>query len=791
MRSRPHSPSVPRSHPDRSHTPRRLGVAAAATVVALGAGAIAAPAAQAADPVLINMVTMNDFHGRIEAGPPNGPAGGIAAIANAVNDIRATNPNTVFAAAGDMIGASTFTSFIQDDVPTIEALNLAGLDVSAAGNHEFDRGWADLRDRVQNLADWEYIAANVWDTETTDYALAPYWTQTFDGVTIGFIGAVTEELPALVSPAGIATLDVNPVVDSVNAVAAELSDGDAANGEADVLVLLVHEGATQPTVESATDLTTPFGRIVDGVTDEVDAIVSGHTHLAYNLVIDDRPVISSGQYGEKFSDMEISVDPDTKQILSMVNTTYSMTTGTGATGDPYTVKPEYAPTAAEQPIVDLVAESVAYAKVAGAVKVGDITASFQRGIQPRTPTPTDPATTQEARGAESTLGNFVADVQLDQAQVRFPETQIAFMNPGGLRANLNYASGGAEDPDGNVTYAEAAGVQPFANTLVTMTLTGAQVKAVLEEQWQPSTASRPFLKLGVSKGLTYITDYAAVPGSRITHLELDGVAVDPAASYRVVVNSFLASGGDNFATLAQGANKADSGLVDLEAMVSWFATNGEAAPDLAQRSIGVALSPAPTAEGYEVGSQVQVDLSSLDFTLTPTPATEVTVSIAGTEVGTVPIDRTLVPVTDEFGKASLAVTIPESATGGAPLGSSATATLEITTNTGTNFSVPISVFDRADSTVVGTVNKTTVNKKQPVQYTVRVTAEGGVPVIGEVTIYDGDKAIETVTLDADDRGRVKVKIDGLTSGVHTLTASYAGSDTVRASESAPVQVTVK
>jgi 5'-nucleotidase len=791
MRSRPHSPSVPRSHPDRSHTRRRLGVAAAAAVVALGAGAITAPAASAADPVLINLVTVNDFHGRIEAGPPNNASGGIAALANAVNDIRATNPNTVFAAAGDMIGASTFTSFIQDDVPTIEALNLAGLDVSAAGNHEFDRGWADLRDRVQNLADWEYIAANVWDTETNDYALAPYWTETFDGVTIGFIGAVTEELPALVSPAGIATLDVNPVVDSVNAVAAELSDGDAANGEADVLVLLVHEGATQPTVESATDLTTPFGRIVDGVTDEVDAIVSGHTHLAYNLVIDDRPVISSGQYGEKFSDMEISVDPDTKQILSMVNTTYSMTTGTGATGDPYTAKPEYAPTAAEQPIVDLVAESVAYAKVAGAVKVGDITASFQRGIQPRTPTEADPATTQESRGAESTLGNFVADVQLDQAQVRFPETQIAFMNPGGLRANLNYASGGAEDPDGNVTYAEAAGVQPFANTLVTMTLTGAQVKTVLEQQWQPSTASRPFLKLGVSKGLTYITDYAAAPGSRITHLELDGVAVDPAASYRVVVNSFLASGGDNFTALAGGANKADSGLVDLEAMVSWFATNGQAEPDLAQRSIGVALSPAADAQGYEVGSQVQVNLSSLDFTLTPTPATEVTVSIAGTEVGTAPIDRTLVPVTDEFGTASLAVTIPEGATGGAPLGSAVTAALEITTNTGTSFSVPISVFDRAESTITGSVNKTTVNKKQPVQYTVRVTAEGGVPVIGEVTIYDGGVEIDTVTLDADDRGRIKVKLDGLTSGVHTLSASYAGSDAVRASESEPVQVTVK
>jgi 5'-nucleotidase len=768
-----------------------LGVAAAATVFALGAGAITAPAANAADPVLIDLVTVNDFHGRIEAGPPNNASGGIAALANAVNDIRATNPNTVFAAAGDMIGASTFTSFIQQDVPTIEGLNLAGLDVSAAGNHEFDRGWADLRDRVQGLADWEYIAANVWDTEKNDYALAPYWTETFQGVTIGFIGAVTEELPALVSPAGIATLDVNPVVDSVNAVAAQLSDGDATNDEADVLVLLVHEGATQPTIESATDLSTPFGRIVAGVNDDVDAIVSGHTHLAYNLVIDDRPVISSGQYGERFSDMKISVDPDTKQILSMVNTTYAMTTGTGATGDPFTAKPEYAPTAAEQPIVDLVAESVAYAKVAGAVKVGDITASFQRGIQPRTPTPTDPSTTQEARGAESTLGNFVADVQLDQTQVRFPDTQIAFMNPGGLRANLNYASGGAEDPDGNVTYAEAAGVQPFANTLVTMTLTGEQVKTVLEQQWQPSTASRPFLKLGVSKGLTYVTDYAAAAGSRITHLELGGVPVDPAASYRVVVNSFLASGGDNFTALAGGTNKADSGLVDLEAMVSWFATNGQAEPDLAQRSIGAVISPAPGAQGYEVGSQVQVDLSSLDFTLTPTPATTATVSIAGTTVGSAPIDRTLVPLTDEFGKASLAVTIPEGATGGAAGGTTVSVPLSITTDTGTNFTVTIPVFDRAESSGKVVANKTTLKKSQSLRIRGEIVVEGGEWPTGEIQVLDGGTVVATDTLTAKDRGRVRVEVGGLSVGQHTLTLVYAGSATVAPWTSGPIQVTVR
>lgn len=782
-----------RSHPDHASSRRRRLAAGAAVVVgALGVGALAAGPAQAADPVTINLVTVNDFHGRIETGPPNSPSGGIASLANAVNDIRATNPNTVFAAAGDMIGASTFTSFIKNDEPTIDALNLAGLDVSAAGNHEFDKGWADLRDRVQSRANWEYISANVWDKVNNKYALAPYWLKQFDGVTIGFIGAVTEELPALVSPAGIADLDVRPVVSSVNAVADELSDGNPANGEADVLVLLVHEGATQPTLASATDQSTPFGKIVAGVDDDVDAIVSGHTHLAYNLVIDDRPVISSGQYGEKFSDMKISVDPGTKQILSMVNTTYSMTTGTGSTSDPYKSKPEYAPGPAEQPIVDLVAESVAYAKVAGSVKVGDISASFQRGIQPRTPTEADPSTTQEARGAESTLGNFVADVQLDQAQVRFPDTQIAFMNPGGLRANLNYASGGEGDPDGNVTYAEAAAVQPFANTLVTMSLTGAQIKSVLEEQWQPAAASRPFLKLGVSKGLTYVTDYTAQPGSRVNNITLNGVPVDPAANYRVVVNSFLGSGGDNFFTLGQGANKADSGIIDLEAMVAWFTLNGQASPDLAQRSIGLTLSPAASAKGYEAGSQVQVNLSSLDFTLTPTPATTAEVAVGGVVAGTSAIDRTLVPLTDQFGTASVAVTIPEGVTGSAAPGTAVTVPLTVTTNTGTRFEVPISVFERAEATGTAEVAKDTIKAKQRLYIKTRIAVEGGEQPTGEVQVVDENgKVVATDTLVARERGRVQIKVEGLSVGQHTLTVVYLGSDTVAPWTSDPIQVTVR
>ena len=236
--------------------------------------------AQAADPVQINLITINDFHGRIERSTPSA---GAAAIATAVKDFRTANPNTVFAAAGDLIGASTFTSFIQQDVPTIDALNAAGLEVSAVGNHEFDQGYSDLVDRVIPLADWEYVGANVHPTDSAP-PLAEYWTKSMDGVTVGFIGAVTDELPSLVSPAGIANLTSRRPSSAANRVAELLTDADSANGEADVIVLLVHEGAATTSVASATDPTSRFGQIVNGASPKIDAIVSGHTHLAYNHV---------------------------------------------------------------------------------------------------------------------------------------------------------------------------------------------------------------------------------------------------------------------------------------------------------------------------------------------------------------------------------------------------------------------------------------------------------------------------------------------------------------------------
>ncbi len=700
----------------------RKTVAATALLV-LTLSSLATPAQAADTTVTIDLLSVNDFHGRLEAAPP---IAGAAVLAGMVDSYRAANPNTVFVGAGDLIGASTFTSFIQHDQPTIDALNAMGLDASAFGNHEFDQGRADVDNRILPAADWDYLSANIYDRATGAPAYQEYSLQTFGDVTIGFIGAMTEELPSLVSPGGISTLEVRPVVPEVNRVADALSDGDTANGEADVVVLLVHEGAATTSIASATD-DSPFGQIVTGADANVDAIISGHTHLAYDHEIPIpgtdrlRPVFSSGQYGEKFAHSTISVDPATGELLSF-------------TVDVLPLAGAYAPNAA---VASIVSSAAAVATELGKVKVGDITAAFNRAKQT--------SAGSENRGGESTLGNFVADVQLWATQDA--GSQIALMNPGGLRANLAYASTSATDPAGNVTFAEAAAVQPFANTLVTMTLTGAQLKRVLEEQWQPAGSSRPFLKLGVSKSLRYTYDPAGAAGDRIDAIYLNGALVTAADSVTVTVNSFLATGGDNFATLATGTNVADSGKIDLQSMVDYFQANPVASPDYAQRSVGVSLS-APDADGYSAGDSVTLSLSSLLFSNGEPNAGTAVVSAGAVELGSAVIDPAIVDTKDEVGRATVTVTIPE----GTPAG-----TLVLTVSvpeTGTTIDVPITVTETVEVVTAPTI-----------------TGTGTVGRTLSVSTGTWSVASPTLTYQWNRNGTA---IAGATATTYTLTAADAG-----------------
>ena len=736
----------------------------------------------------IQILATNDFHGRIQ-NDSGSAAAGAAVLAGAVKQLRAANPNTVFAAAGDLIGASTFESFIQNDKPTIDALNSAGLEVSAVGNHELDKGYDDLLNRVmaeydetdnpEGGAEWQYIAANLKLKATGDPAVPATWVKTMKGVDVGFVGAVTEDLSSLVSPAGIADLEVADLVDSVNEAAEDLKD----NADVDLVVMLVHEGSPSTSCASMTDPAKPWGHIVTGVSDDVDAIVSGHTHLEYNCSfavdgwadrpVKERPVVSAGQYGANLNQLVFTVDPVTGTVQAKDQKVLKLKSCTNSTACT-----NYAADAAT---ADIVATAVQAAVEPGKRVLGNIRAPFARAKF---------AAGGENRGGESTLGNLVAEVQRWATPAEtVGAADIAFMNPGGLRTDM---AGTVDGADRKVTYREAANVQPFANTLVNMDLTGAQIAKVLEQQWQRNASGavptgRTFLRLGVSAGFTYTytqrddPDNAGQKLGRVTGMWLDGVPIDPAATYSVTVNSFLAAGGDNFHELANGTGKQDTGMTDLQAMVDYMAAEGVGAGvgvDYAQRAVDVTF-PADAPAAYAPGAHVVFDLKSLSMTDPGDQKdTQVAVRLGDAVIGSAEVTTSVssspdnsANSNDDAGTAHVDVVIPSGIAAGA------TTLTVVGNNTGTEVRVPITVAsvtpgpDPQPVPVPSTVTAGDVSMTYGKAATVTVNVSGGGG--GTVTILDGPKSLGSAPV-AGGVATIGLSAGALLPGTHTLTAAYSG-----------------
>ncbi|WP_235022054.1 bifunctional metallophosphatase/5'-nucleotidase [Rathayibacter sp. VKM Ac-2754] len=638
---------------------RFLSVAAVSAVA--GAAMLGAAPATAADETVIDVYTMNDFHGHIESDAEGGEAGA-ASIATAYATLAAANPGgSTLVSAGDNVSASPFVSAVADDQPTIDVLNQIGLSASAVGNHEFDKGRADLDDRIVPASDWDYISSNLFEKGTDEHAYAPYDLQTFDDVTVGFIGATTEALPTLVDPAGIASLDVRPIVASVNTVADELTDGDDANGEADVLMLVMHEGgsasgfvnadgtpSTDPIDGALSDFASDdsvLAKIVNGVGARVDAFVTGHTHDLYNksVEIDGKtiPVLETGVYGSNLGHVSVTYDKETSEAT--------------VTGDMIPLVVDGALVYPEDPAVAAtVATAVAEAAPLGEASAGSITGDILRGSD----TVYGPINGNENRAAQSAAGNLLADAMLSEtADIG---TEIAFMNPGGVRSDLLYASSGPTDPEGNISVAELYTLQPFGNTLFTGEMTGTQIETVLEEQWaysgRPDITDRATdLRLGVSDGFSYTYDPTAAWGERISEMFYQGEPVAPEDSFTVVGPSFFFSGGDGFTGFTEATAVADSGRGDVQVLEDFFAENSPVSPDTATRGIGVVDTSVEGADEFTF------DLTSLDVNNVD-PATldpEVVVSVDGVEVSRAPIDHTFAPDNGEQGKASVTVPVAD------------------------------------------------------------------------------------------------------------------------------------
>lgn len=584
----------------------------------------------------IDLLAINDFHGRIEPYVTNAQTGVVTnntlSFAGTIEQLRAGNPEgTAFISVGDNIGASLFASASQQDQPTIDVLNALDLETSAVGNHEFDQGFDDLTGRVTDAADWDYLGANVYVKGTQDAALPEYDVLEIDGVRVGLIGAVTEETPTLVTPSGIADLDFGDPVEAVNRVAAQLQDGDESNGEAEVLVALYHEGAGAGTPDGATleeevAAGGTFAEIVEGTAPSVDAIFNGHTHKQYAWeapVPGDetrtRPVIQTGSYGENIGHVTLEVDDTTADVVSydVVNVPRTTT--------PWEQLVATYPRV--QAVKDVLDPALAEADVIGSQPVGEVTAdittaftggSYVNGVYVGSgPAPT---TGRDDRASESALGNLVANSLRDTlADPDRGGADFGVVNPGGLRGELLYGD------DGVITYAEANAVLPFVNNLWTVTLTGEQVVTMLEQQWQTDAngnrPSRPYLALGLSDNVSWTAataDGNAAPGDNVLSVTIDGEPIDPAGEYRVATFSFLATGGDNFRVFTEGTDPRDSGLVDRDAWIAYLADNSADAPiepSFARSRVVVDALPGPVTAGEDVS----VALSRLDLTSLGSP----------------------------------------------------------------------------------------------------------------------------------------------------------------------------
>ncbi|WP_370249056.1 ExeM/NucH family extracellular endonuclease [Nocardioides sp.] len=629
------------------HDPEVVGISAAA------------PA-----PVNLRVLTVNDFHGRINANAVR--------WAGTIEQLRAEagEDHTLFVGNGDLIGASEFASAVADDQPTIDYFNALDLDATATGNHEFDRGWPDLRDRVigpagNRNAEYPILGANVYAKGTTTPVLPEYALEQRGGLTVAIIGAVTQETATLVSPGGITDIEFGDPVAAVNRVAAQLTDGDQANGEADVLIASLHEGATQGVGSSyAAEIArgNAFARMAD-LDPAIAAVINGHTHQAYawdQPVPGEpgrtRPIIQTGQYGDNVGLIDLVIDPVTGQVTSYTERNVPRTTA-----DPVALAQTYPRVAAAKAVVDA---ALTNAATVGNQPVGsvtaDITTAFAGGSYAAGGYT---GGTRDDRSKESTLGDLVANALRDGVPADLGAPDLGVVNPGGLRNELRFAgSVGTEgqpgynpaNTDGVITYGEANAVLPFVNNINIVTLTGAQLKAVLEQQWQPAGAQRPYLALGLSDNVRVTQDPTAPVGSRITSVYVDDQPLDPTATYRVSTFSFLATGGDNFTAFTQGTVR-DTGLVDRDVWIGYLQDNAGLAPDFARQQVVTTGMPATVAGG----DTVSFTASGLDLTSLGSPRnTEVQVRLVGStgqrSVGTF-------PVTD--GAAAISFTAPADLSG--------------------------------------------------------------------------------------------------------------------------------
>jgi 5'-nucleotidase len=566
-----------------SSTQRRLIALLSSIAMVASLAVPAVSAAKPKPPVEVQILALNDFHGQLR--PPNAtssggrigatPAGGVEYLATQVRTLRATNKNTLFVSAGDLIGATPLISAIFHDEPTIEAFNAMRLDYNGVGNHEFDEGIPELlrmqygkhngrgykparKDGCHPVdkcgdgtgfggAKFDFLAANVTykaGKRAGDTIFAPYRIHEFQrGVKVAIVGMTLEGTPSVVTQSAIAPVDFHDEADTVNALIPRFKRAGI-----ETVIVLLHEGGSTGQALNETTLNTcgtPTGPIVDVVQRmdrEIDLVVTGHTNWGINcpdFAGTGIMVTGAASVGRVVTDVDLTIDAKTKDV-------------TAASINNVIVKRDLAPAPDMTALIDK------YGTIAAPIEtqvIGTATAAMTR--------------TAVASG-ESQLGQIIADAQLaatDDPGYPGGPAVLALMNAGGIRADINA---------GEITFGEAFDVQPFGNILVTMDMTGQDILDTLQQQFTGGGNGI----LQVSRSLTYTRTAAGATGQAedlLSNVRINGVAIDPALTYRVTVNNFLADGGDNYTELRNGTNR-NQGNIDLDEFVNYIKASGTITP---------------------------------------------------------------------------------------------------------------------------------------------------------------------------------------------------------------------
>lgn len=545
-----------------------LTLLAAACIAAAGCAPIAPTPAGA--PLEINLVALNDFHGHLESSKfvyksARDPlektitAGGIDNLAAALQAYRREDKDLLFVGAGDLVGASPAMSSMWADEPSLAALGMLGMDISSVGNHEFDQGKVELLRKQQGGcasplrtkackyspdfkgAAFTYLAANVTDSATGQPFMPAYAIRQVKGVKIAFIGAVLKDTASVVTASGIAGLSFGDEAEAINKAAA-----NARKEGATAFVVLIHEGGDTPEAFDQPECSQLKGPIV-GIAHKLDPairlIVSGHTHKGFQCKVEGRTITQAQMGGHVLTRIKLMVDA-----------------ASGAVRD-----------------VDVRNVPVLPGQYPADPKVADYLAAIKARSRDALARPVARVTTrivnrkQNAAG-ETPLGSLIADAVVEAT--RSEGVQIGFMNVGGMRADFDVG------PDLVATFGQAQVVLPFSNTLVVMDMTGAQIKGLLEQQFQRPSADDHAAMLQVSSGLRYRWDNSRPAGAKVVpgSITINGAPLDDTKTYRVVANNFLAEGADGFPMFARATNKRDTNIVDLDAFVGLLVKREKAGP---------------------------------------------------------------------------------------------------------------------------------------------------------------------------------------------------------------------